>query len=135
MTGTMVLTGGTVATVDGADTEHRVGYVAIDGGRITDDGRIRASVPTISELSGAGAQVVVLAHLGRPKGAPDPAFSLAPVAARLGEPSARRGGRAKRHFRLEPDGVRAVRAARTRLDAMSRDLELDVELGGRRSRA
>jgi phosphoglycerate kinase len=59
--------------------------VPLDGGRITDDGRIRASVPTISELSGAGAQVVVLAHLGRPKGAPDPAFSLAPVAARLGE--------------------------------------------------
>ena len=59
--------------------------VPLDGATITDDGRIRASVPTISELSGAGAQVVVLAHLGRPKGAPDPAFSLAPVAARLGE--------------------------------------------------
>jgi len=53
--------------------------------RITDDGRIRASVPTISELSGAGAQVIVVAHLGRPKGVPDPALSLAPVAARLGE--------------------------------------------------
>ncbi len=59
--------------------------VPLDGATITDDGRIRASVPTISELSGAGARVVVLAHLGRPKGAPDPAFSLAPVAARLGE--------------------------------------------------
>lgn len=59
--------------------------VPLDGSTITDDGRIRASVPTISELSGAGAQVVVMAHLGRPKGAPDPAFSLAPVAARLGE--------------------------------------------------
>lgn len=59
--------------------------VPLDGNDITDDGRIRASVPTISELSGAGALVVVMAHLGRPKGAPDPAFSLAPVASRLGE--------------------------------------------------
>ncbi|MPQ96821.1 phosphoglycerate kinase [Modestobacter sp. I12A-02628] len=52
---------------------------------ITDDGRIRASVPTIQALRDAGARVVVAAHLGRPKGAPDPQFSLAPVAARLGE--------------------------------------------------
>ena len=52
---------------------------------IADDGRIRASVPTIQRLSQAGARVVVVAHLGRPDGAPDPAFSLAPVAARLGE--------------------------------------------------
>src|ERR671933_2886952 len=54
-------------------------------GRITDDGRIRASLPTVTELRDAGARVVVAAHLGRPKGAPDPQFSLAPVAARLGE--------------------------------------------------
>jgi phosphoglycerate kinase len=59
--------------------------VPLDGARITDDGRIRASVPTIRELADAGARVVVTAHLGRPKGAPDPAYSLAPVAARLGE--------------------------------------------------
>ncbi|MBB3674590.1 phosphoglycerate kinase [Modestobacter versicolor] len=52
---------------------------------ITDDGRIKASVPTISALREAGARVVVAAHLGRPKGEPDPQFSLAPVAARLGE--------------------------------------------------
>jgi phosphoglycerate kinase len=52
---------------------------------ITDDGRIRASLPTISALRDAGARVVVAAHLGRPKGEPDPQFSLAPVAARLGE--------------------------------------------------
>jgi phosphoglycerate kinase len=52
---------------------------------ITDDGRIRASVPTIRELADAGARVVVMAHLGRPKGAPDPAYSLAPVAHRLSE--------------------------------------------------
>jgi phosphoglycerate kinase len=59
--------------------------VPLDGSTITDDGRIRASVPTIKQLSEAGARVVVVAHLGRPKGEPDPAYSLAPVAARLGE--------------------------------------------------
>ena len=59
--------------------------VPLDGSRITDDGRIRASVPTITALAGEGAQVVVTAHLGRPKGGPDPKYSLAPVAARLGE--------------------------------------------------
>ena len=53
--------------------------------QITDDGRIRASLPTITALREAGARVVVAAHLGRPKGAPDPAFSLGPVAQRLGE--------------------------------------------------
>jgi phosphoglycerate kinase len=52
---------------------------------ITDDGRIRASLPTLQALRDAGARVIVAAHLGRPKGAPDPQFSLAPVAARLGE--------------------------------------------------
>ncbi|MBT2442404.1 phosphoglycerate kinase [Streptomyces sp. ISL-36] len=53
--------------------------------RITDDGRIRAVLPTVKALAEAGARVVVASHLGRPKGAPDPAFSLAPAAARLGE--------------------------------------------------
>ena len=46
--------------------------VPLDGGNITDDGRIRASVPTLERLLDAGAEVVVVAHLGRPKGAPDP---------------------------------------------------------------
>jgi phosphoglycerate kinase len=59
--------------------------VPLEDGRITDDGRIRASVATIKELGDAGARVVVVAHLGRPKGAPDPQYSLRPVAARLGE--------------------------------------------------
>jgi phosphoglycerate kinase len=59
--------------------------VPLDGAEITDDGRIRASVPTLQALSDAGARVVVVAHLGRPKGAPDPAYSLRPVATRLGE--------------------------------------------------
>ena len=52
---------------------------------ITDDGRVRASLPTIKALAGAGARVVVCAHLGRPKGAPDARYSLAPVATRLQE--------------------------------------------------
>src|SRR3954452_2280214 len=59
--------------------------VPLDGSRITDDGRIRASVPTLKQLSDAGARVVVMADLGRPKGAPDDAYSLRPVAERLGE--------------------------------------------------
>ncbi|BBZ75710.1 phosphoglycerate kinase [Mycolicibacterium anyangense] len=59
--------------------------VPLDGGRITDPGRIIASVPTLKALADAGAKVVVAAHLGRPKGEPDPKFSLAPVAAALGE--------------------------------------------------
>ena len=59
--------------------------VPLDGDRITDDGRIRATVPTLKRLLDAGARIVVLSHLGRPKGAPDPKYTLAPVARRLGE--------------------------------------------------
>ncbi|WP_455361972.1 phosphoglycerate kinase [Streptomyces sp. SYSU K21746] len=59
--------------------------VPLEGTTITDDGRIRAVQPTIAKLAAAGARVVVASHLGRPKGAPDPAFSLAPAATRLGE--------------------------------------------------
>ncbi len=59
--------------------------VPLDGQTITDDGRIRASAPTIVQLAAAGAKVLVVAHLGRPEGKPDPAFSLGPVATRLGE--------------------------------------------------
>jgi phosphoglycerate kinase len=59
--------------------------VPLEDGRITDDGRIRASVPTIRKLADEGARVVVTAHLGRPKGAPEPRYSLRPVADRLGE--------------------------------------------------
>ncbi|GAA2862923.1 phosphoglycerate kinase [Streptosporangium fragile] len=59
--------------------------VPLDGDVITDDGRIRASVPTLRELTGKGARVIVTAHLGRPKGRPTPEYSLAPVARRLGE--------------------------------------------------
>ncbi len=59
--------------------------VPLDGTTITDDGRIRASVPTIQALAEAGARVIVCAHLGRPKGAPEDRYSLAPVAGRLAE--------------------------------------------------
>lgn len=59
--------------------------VPLDGDVITDDGRIRASLPTIRELAGRGARVIACAHLGRPKGEPNPRYSLAPVARRLGE--------------------------------------------------
>lgn len=59
--------------------------VPLDGDRITDDGRIRAALPTIKRLLDAKAKVIVSAHLGRPKGEPKPEFSLAPVAKRLGE--------------------------------------------------
>jgi phosphoglycerate kinase len=52
---------------------------------ITDDGRIQAGLPTINALREAGAKVVIVAHLGRPKGEPKPEFSLAPVAARLSD--------------------------------------------------
>ncbi len=58
--------------------------VPLDRSVVTDDGRIRASVPTIADLRSRGAKVIVLAHLGRPNGQPDSAYSLAPVAARLG---------------------------------------------------
>jgi len=59
--------------------------VPLDGTTITDDGRIRASVPTLRRLLDAGARVLVVAHLGRPKGEPDPKSSLEPVCARLAE--------------------------------------------------
>lgn len=69
-----------------------------DSGTITDPGRIIASVPTLKALAEAGAKVVVTAHLGRPKGGPDPKFSLAPVAAALGE-------KLGRHVQLAGDVV------------------------------
>lgn len=59
--------------------------VPLDGSRITDDGRIVASVPTIKYLVEQGAKVVVISHLGRPEGAPDAKYSLEPVADRLSE--------------------------------------------------
>ncbi|MGB8402679.1 MAG: phosphoglycerate kinase [Mycobacterium sp.] len=69
-----------------------------DDGNITDPGRIIASVPTLAALADAGAKVVVAAHLGRPKGGPDPRFSLAPVAKVLGD-------KLGRHVQLAGDVV------------------------------
>jgi phosphoglycerate kinase len=59
--------------------------VPLDGDQITDDGRIKAALPTLNELREAGAKVIILAHLGRPKGPPNPKYSMAPAAQRLGE--------------------------------------------------
>src|SRR5690554_2586760 len=59
--------------------------VPLRDGVITDDGRIRAALPTLNALINDGARVVVCSHLGRPDGAPDPVYSLAPVAQRLSE--------------------------------------------------
>ncbi|RXZ50666.1 phosphoglycerate kinase [Agromyces fucosus] len=59
--------------------------VPLRDGVITDDGRVRASVPTLAALVAQGARVIVVSHLGRPDGAPDPQYSLGPVARRLGE--------------------------------------------------
>jgi phosphoglycerate kinase len=79
--------------------------VPLDDGTITDTGRITASVPTLNALADAGAKVVVAAHLGRPKGGPDPKLSLAPVAAALGE-------QLGRHVQLAGDVVGSDALAR-----------------------
>jgi phosphoglycerate kinase len=59
--------------------------VPLKDGAVSDDGRIRASLPVLTKLLDHGARVIVAAHLGRPKGAPDPAYSLSPVADRLAQ--------------------------------------------------
>ena len=59
--------------------------VPIKDGEITDDGRIRAALPTLNKLVDEGARILVMAHMGRPKGEVKPEFSLKPVAARLAE--------------------------------------------------
>ncbi|MDR7113429.1 phosphoglycerate kinase [Microbacterium trichothecenolyticum] len=59
--------------------------VPLQDGIITDDGRVRATLPTLNSLINQGARVIVCSHLGRPDGAPDPKYSLEPVAQRLSE--------------------------------------------------
>jgi phosphoglycerate kinase len=83
--------------------------VPLTGGAIADDGRIRASLPVLTRLLDAGARVVVAAHLGRPKGVPDQAYSLRPVADRLarllGRPVAFALDTAGESARLLADGL------------------------------
>src|SRR6267378_5938197 len=59
--------------------------VPLDGGRVTDDTRVRETLPTLAFARDRGARLVLASHLGRPKGKPDPKYSLMPVAARLAE--------------------------------------------------
>lgn len=58
---------------------------SVDGYEVADDTRIRAALPTLRKVTGAGGKAILLSHLGRPSGAPDPQFSLSPVAERLSE--------------------------------------------------
>ena len=80
-----------VPTLDGLDAAGRTVLLRADlnvpmqGGRVGDRTRIERTLPTIRELAGQGARVVVLSHLGRPKGKPAPALSLRPVAEALAD--------------------------------------------------
>src|SRR5215218_8593333 len=74
--------------------------------RITDDTRIRASMPTIEYLLEQGAAIILMSHLGRPKGGPDPRYSLAPVAAHLQQLL---GDRAKVIFAVDCIGLEVKR--------------------------
>src|SRR5256885_1277122 len=90
----------------------RVDYnVPLEGGRITDDTRIRASLPTLEHLIRAGARLALASHLGRPKKGPTPELSLRPVAARLGELL----GRA---LPMASDKIEVIQALLARVDSL-----------------
>jgi phosphoglycerate kinase len=84
-------TGKGMRTIDDLDVFRKRVLVRLDlnlplrGAEITDDGKIRASLPTLTALLGRGAAVITCSHLGRPGGTPDPRYTLAPVSARLAE--------------------------------------------------
>lgn len=74
------------ASLNGSVTLVRVDFnVPLDGEKVLDDTRIRAALPTIEELAGAGARIALMSHCGRPKGQPNPEYSLRPAARALGE--------------------------------------------------
>src|SRR5579862_4734023 len=77
-------------TIDAVDVSGKRVLVRVDfnvpqdeNGKITDDRRIKAAIPTIKSLADRGGKVILASHLGRPKGGPDPKYSLKPVAERL----------------------------------------------------
>jgi len=107
--------------------------VPLDGARIVDDQRIRASLPTLELLTRAGARVVLLSHLGRPKGKPRPDLTLAPVAAHLAglldapvefAPDATGADVARRLEALPPGGVLLLENTRFLEGETSNDAEL-----------
>jgi phosphoglycerate kinase len=98
--------------------------VPLEDGRVTDDGRIRASVPTIERLAGAEARVIVMAHLGRPDGKPDPRYSLFPAYQRLAELLPDREVRFARDS-VGPDAKATIEALRDGGVAMLENLRFD----------
>jgi phosphoglycerate kinase len=85
--------------------------VPLDGSTVTDDGRVRASLPVIQKLAEAGARVLVMAHLGRPKGAPDPKYTIKPAADRLAELAAPAGVTVLRAEDTVGDSAKALAAS------------------------